>query len=113
MSAVVVAWNSGGALGQCLDSLRASAQQADAQLELVVRIGSHLDLRLHITIIEALLSALEAQAVDRPRACLVHDPPEHRAVRGVDERAGRRVGTDDIATVDIRIERPRSQHRGQ
>jgi len=36
MSAVVVAWNSGGALGQCLDSLRASAQQADAQLELVV-----------------------------------------------------------------------------
>ena len=36
MSAVVVAWNSGGALAQCVDSLRASARQADEPLELVV-----------------------------------------------------------------------------
>ena len=36
MSAVVVAWNSGPSLGQCLDSLRASAREARAPLELVV-----------------------------------------------------------------------------
>lgn len=36
MSAVVVAWNSGVSLGQCVDSLRASAREARASLELVV-----------------------------------------------------------------------------
>lgn len=36
MSAVVVAWNSGASLGQCIDSLRASAQRANEPLQLVV-----------------------------------------------------------------------------
>lgn len=36
MSAVVVAWNSGDSLGQCIEALRASAQRADEQLQLVV-----------------------------------------------------------------------------
>ena len=54
-----------------------------AQLEHVAWIGNHLGQQLHIAAVAALLSALEAQAVDRPRARLVHDPAEHRAVRGV------------------------------
>ena len=36
MSVVVVAWNSGSSLGQCVDSLRASAKEARAPIELVV-----------------------------------------------------------------------------
>ena len=55
-----------------------------AQLEHVARIGSSLGLLLlDIAAVTALLSAVEAQAVDRPRARLVHDPAEHRAVGGV------------------------------
>jgi hypothetical protein len=62
---------------------RAQRLALRAQLEHVARIGSHFDKRLLIASVDALLSALEAQAVDRPRARLVHDPAEHRAVRGV------------------------------
>src|SRR5215207_9757026 len=54
-----------------------------ALLELVVRILSHLSHLLLIVGLAPLLSALEAQAVDRPRACLVHNPAEHRAILGV------------------------------
>jgi GT2 family glycosyltransferase len=36
LSAVVVAWNSGAALAQCIDSLRASAQLANESLQVVV-----------------------------------------------------------------------------
>src|SRR6185436_13933452 len=43
-----------------------------------------------------LLSALEAQAVDCPRACLVHDPPKHRAVRGVVTRSSDLDVVEDI-----------------
>ena len=68
-----------------------------AQLEHVARIGSHLGRRLHIAAVAALLSALEAQAVDRPRARLVHDPAEHRAVRGV---VTRRAPPDVVEDVD-------------
>ena len=36
ISAVVVAWNAGASLGQCVDSLRESSRQADEPLQLVV-----------------------------------------------------------------------------
>ena len=62
-----------------------------------MRIGSHLGQRLHIAAVAALLSTLEAQAVDRPRARLVHDPAEHRAVRGV---VTRRAPPDVMEDVD-------------
>ena len=51
----------------------------------------------YIAAVAALLSALEAQAVDRPRARLVHDPAEHRAVRGV---VTRRAPPDVMEDVD-------------
>src|ERR1043166_1818553 len=54
-----------------------------AQLEHIVRIGTDVGWRLHIHAVAALLSALETQSVDRARACLVHDPAEHRAISGV------------------------------
>src|SRR5438067_3600066 len=53
------------------------------QLDHIARIGSRLGQRLHIGAVNALLTVLKTQAVDRPRARLVHDPAEHRAVRGV------------------------------
>src|SRR5258706_2665537 len=58
-----------------------------ALLEHVARIGSQFGLRLHLATVAALLSAVEAQAVDRPRAGLVHDPAEHRAVRRIVTRS--------------------------
>src|SRR6185503_20883544 len=54
-----------------------------AQLEHIAWIGGDLGQRLNIRAVAAFLSAFEAQAIDGARACLVHDPAEHRAVRGV------------------------------
>jgi hypothetical protein len=54
-----------------------------AQLEHIARVGGDLGRLLHIANLAALLPAFEAQAVDCPRARLVHDPAEHSAVRGV------------------------------
>jgi hypothetical protein len=48
----------------------------------------------------ALLSVLEAQAIERPRARLVHDPAEHRAVRGV---VTRRAPPDVMEDVDRKL----------
>src|SRR5215467_14127332 len=68
-----------------------------AQLEHVAWVRSHLGQWLQISAIPALLSAVEAQAVDCPRTGLIHDPAEHRAVRGV---VTRRASPDVMKDVD-------------
>jgi hypothetical protein len=79
--------------------LQCGAQQLTllAQFEHVVGIGGHVGKRRRIAALAALLSALETQAVDRPRARLVHDPAEHRAVRGV---VMRRAPPDVMEDID-------------
>src|SRR5689334_20548020 len=74
----------------CLSLIRRECLQCRAQrlallalLENIVRIGSHLGQRLYIAVVSALLTALETEAVDRPRTRLVHDPAKHCAVRRV------------------------------
>src|ERR1041385_9108686 len=52
---------------------------------------------MHIRVGTAFLSVLEAQAIDRARACLVHDPAEHRAIRGV---VTRRASPNAMKNVD-------------
>src|SRR5262249_48302852 len=67
-----------------------------AQLDHIARIGGYLDEWLRIAL-AALLSVLEAQAIDRPRARLVHDPAQHRGVRGV---VTRRAPPDVMEDID-------------
>src|SRR5712671_3237670 len=50
-----------------------------------------------VSAVTALLSVLEPQAVDCPRARLVHDPAEHRPVRGV---VARRAPPDVMEDID-------------
>src|SRR5258708_22530199 len=84
--------------------VRCERRQRDAerlglrtQLQGVARLGRDLGQRLRILAAPALLSALEAQAVDGPRARLVHNPAAHRALRGV---VTRRAPPDVMEDVD-------------
>ena len=53
-----------------------------AQFEHVAWIRSHLGQWLQISAVPSLPSVVEAQAADRPRTGLIHDPGEHRAFGG-------------------------------
>lgn len=112
LSAVVVAWNSGAALAQCIDSLRASAQHANEPLQIVVvdngstdAAVDELDLEPGDVVIHNALNAgygvAATQGLARSRAAwvllvnpdLVVDPAFVRAMLGAADAAAASVAT--------------------